>query len=457
MITKKDESGLSELTSISPAHSQQQHKRHNLEDMVQKDSISGDAGLNELANVSPVYTPRDEESNPDCQLEHVIQQESNEHDRLPNSRAEESNQSSQSASAAKSRRTLLFTISYLIFFSLLGTLARLGLQALTFYPGAPVAFSEIWANLGGCIIMGFLAEDRQLFKNEWGTPKYDQAIQKAHQAADKSEYKVDLEAAKKAHSATKKTIPMFIGLSTGFCGCFTSFSSFARDAFLAMSNNLSDPDAAQALPRHAGYSVMAVLAVIIATVAICMAGLSFGAHLAIATESIMFSLPFVTTRKWVDPAVVFLAFGSWLGAVLLAIFPPHDTWRGQAVFALAFAPIGCLFRWYLARQLNTRSKSFPVGTFVANILGTAILGMSYDLQHVPLGGIIGCQALQGVEDGFCGCLTTVSTWVSELNTLRRRHAYRYGLISVAGSISLLVVIMGSMKWTVGFKEQLCMK
>ena len=457
MITKKDESGLSELTSISPVHSQQQHKRHNLEDMVQKDSIPGDAELNELANVSPVYTPRDEESNPDRQLEHVIQQESNEHDRLPNSRAEESNQSSQSASAAKSRRTLLFTISYLIFFSLLGTLARLGLQALTFYPGAPVAFSEIWANLGGCIIMGFLAEDRQLFKNEWGTPKYDQAIQKAHQAADKSEYKVDLEAAKKAHSATKKTIPMFIGLSTGFCGCFTSFSSFARDAFLAMSNNLSDPDAAQALPRHAGYSVMAVLAVIIATVAICMAGLSFGAHLAIATESIMSSLPFVTTRKWVDPAVVFLAFGSWLGAVLLAIFPPHDTWRGQAVFALAFAPIGCLFRWYLARQLNTRSKSFPVGTFVANILGTAILGMSYDLQHVPLGGIIGCQALQGVEDGFCGCLTTVSTWVSELNTLRRRHAYRYGLISVAGSISLLVVIMGSMKWTVGFKEQLCMK
>ncbi|KAI4143990.1 MAG: hypothetical protein L6R39_004363, partial [Caloplaca ligustica] len=42
--------------------------------------------------------------------------------------------------------TQLYTISHLIFFSILGTLARLGLQALTSYPGAPIQTGLLWAN-----------------------------------------------------------------------------------------------------------------------------------------------------------------------------------------------------------------------------------------------------------------------------------------------------------------------
>jgi CrcB protein len=88
-------------------------------------------------------------------------------------------------------------------------------------------------------------------------------------------------------------------------------------------------------------------------------------------------------------------------------------------------------------------------------LGTVIIGMSYDLQHVPLGGVVGCQVLQGIEDGFCGCLTTVSTWVSELSSLRRRNAYRYGAASVIVALCFLIVIMGSMLWTRGFSALQC--
>ncbi|KAK6851872.1 hypothetical protein PG995_011997 [Apiospora arundinis] len=76
------------------------------------------------------------------------------------------------------------------------------------------------------------------------------------------------------------------------------------------------------------------------------------------------------------------------------------------------------------------------------MFGTAVLGMAWDLAHVPSGGVIGCQVLQGIEDGFCGCLTTVSTWVSELTGLRRRNAYIYGLASVVVGLALMVAIMG---------------
>lgn len=206
---------------------------------------------------------------------------------------------------------------------------------------------------------------------------------------------------------------------------------------------------------------MALLAVIITTVALSISGLYIGAHIAIASEPFTPSLPYKFCRKILDRVAVVLAWGCWLGAIFLAIWPPdrHDgtpeIWRGRAVFALVFSPLGCLGRFYASLYLNGKIASFPLGTFAVNIFGTAIIGMSYDLQHVPLGGVVGCQVLQGIEDGFCGCLTTVSTWVSELSSLRRRNAYRYGAVSVIVALCFLIVIMGSMQWTRGFSELQC--
>lgn len=372
--------------------------------------------------------------------------------------------------------TELYVISYLVFFSFLGTLARLGLEAITFYPGAPMTFSVLWPNFAGSLFMGFLSEDRMLFKEEWGTSTYDQMIERARQQStdeEGSNETIDLQAAKKAHAATKKTIPLYIGLATGFCGCFTSFSSFILDVYLALSNDLPTPlnhpedyspvqaSTSSTVHRNGGYSFMALFAVIITTVAVCISGLFIGAHIAIALEPYTPSIPFTFCRKVLDRVAVVLAWGCWLGAVFLAIFPPDrhngtpDTWRGRALFALVFAPLGCLSRFYASIYLNGRLSSFPLGTFIVNILGTAILGMTYDLQHVPLGGVVGCQVLQGIQDGFCGCLTTVSTWVAELSSLRRKNSYLYGAASVAVSLCCLIVIMGSMQWTRGFGELMC--
>ncbi len=375
--------------------------------------------------------------------------------------------------------TQLYTISYLILFAILGTLARLGLQAITFYSGAPVVFSELWANFGGSLVIGFLAEDRMLFKEEWGTPTFAQQLENSKQQDEETgsgsdgANGVDLQAAKKAHMATKKTIPLYIGLATGFCGSFTSFSSFIRDAFLAMSNALPTPldhpqdfspvvaSTSSAVPRNGGYSFMALLAVITTTVGLCMSALFIGAHLAIALEPFTPSLRFSFCRKILDRLAVFLAWGCWLGAIFLAIWPPDrnsggtEIWRGRAVFACIFAPLGCLGRFYASLYLNGKIASFPLGTFVVNMAGTSVLAMSYDLQHVPLGGIVGCQVLQGIEDGFCGCLTTVSTWVSELASLRRKNSYRYGGASVIIALCFMIVIMGSMQWTIGFASLQC--
>lgn len=366
--------------------------------------------------------------------------------------------------------TQLYTHSYLIFFSILGTLARVGLSSLTKYPGTPIAFSTLWANFAGSLVLGFLVEDRKLFRHEWGTPTYGQKIDLKRSKAkagdeengtavgsgNSSRPPVDTVAAKKAHLATKKTIPLYIGLATGFCGSFTSFSTFIRDAFLAMSNDLNTSgDSRPPESRNGGYSFMALLAVITTHVCLSLSGYIAGIHAAGAVEACTPAMPFKFMRKVVDPVMAVVAWGCWLGAVLMAIFPPHDFWRGRAVFAIVFAPIGCLLRFYLALYLNARIPSFPLGTFVANVLGTAILGVAWDVAHIPAGGLITCQVMQGLEDGLCGCLTTVSTWVSELSSLRRRHAYFYGAVSVLAAFALSVATMGGLRWSKGFDRVTC--
>jgi len=341
----------------------------------------------------------------------------------------------------------LVTVAWLVFFSLLGTLARLGVEAITLYPNSPVPSRVLWANLGGSLVMGFLAEDRRLFRQEWGSP--------------------DPNAPASSHGKIKKTIPLYIGLATGFCGSFTSFSSFVRDCFLALTNDLQGPSpsstwhtVATVPPRNGGFSFLALLAILILHPALSLAGLQVGAQFALLLQPVTPVLPVRFARSVLDPSAVVLGFGCWLGAVFLAIWPPgNDThWRYRAVLPLVFAPPGCLLRFYASKHLNGVLPSFPLGTFVVNMFGTAVLGMAFDLQHA--GGVgasdpAACAVLQGIMEGFCGCLTTVSTWVAELNGLRRRHGWIYGLASAGVGLALMVIIMGSMGWTVGFTAPAC--
>ena len=370
--------------------------------------------------------------------------------------------------------TELYTVSYLIFFAIWGTLARLGTQWITFYPGTPVVTPVIWANFGGSLIMGFLSEDQCLFRD--GSTRSGKTDEKQ---TGRSKIADDLdETAKAAATKRKKAIPLYIGLATGFCGSFTSFSSFARDFFLALSNNLPTPinhphpglvgySVTSTVNRNGGYSFEAFIQVVATTVALSLGGLIIGAQFAIFLDPYTPRIHGSFVPKYIDKLAVMLGFGCWLGAIFLAIWPPDrsstpETWRGEVIFALVFAPIGCLLRFYVSMKLNGLVPAFPLGTFAVNMFGTAVEGMCFDLQHAGLGpasaiggGLLGCQVLQGVMDGFCGCLTTVSTWVAEINGLKRKHGWWYAAASVIGGLCLLVVIMGGVRWSIGYATPVC--
>ena len=63
---------------------------------------------------------------------------------------------------------------------------------------------------------------------------------------------------------------------------------------------------------------------------------------------------------------------------------------------------------------------------------------------------IACAVLYGVDQGFCGCLSTISTFAVELDTLMRLHAYLYATISIGLGIICMIVLVGISAWAVGY-------
>jgi CrcB protein len=92
--------------------------------------------------------------------------------------------------------------------------------------------------------------------------------------------------------------------------------------------------------------------------------------------------------------------------------------RGWVIVAVAVGgAIGTVVRYELALAEPVRSGQFPWATFVVNMVGSLVLG-------IALVALVGDRAstrvlrpLVGV--GFCGGLTTFSTWMVESVLLAR--------------------------------------
>jgi fluoride exporter len=92
------------------------------------------------------------------------------------------------------------------------------------------------------------------------------------------------------------------------------------------------------------------------------------------------------------------------------------------------AAIGAPLRYLTDRTVQARHDSvFPWGTFTVNIVGSLILGF---ITGLPVGH--GLAALVGT--GFCGALTTYSTFSYETLRLVQDGARFYAMVNVAGSI-----------------------
>lgn len=328
-------------------------------------------------------------------------------------------------------------LGLLAFSAIWGTLAREGLVALNTYDGQSVA-PLIWAQAVGCLIMGLaVGANRQAIEGRYP--------------------------------------PAYIMITTGLCGSITTFSKWMLDVFRAFGDQ-------QHFNRGGLHNVMDALSQTALTIGMALVSISAGIALSkvINLELLIRAcrarfgngtgLPAAKVRDVdekkitahpgqtvaLDTSMLLLGLLFWIAsAILCAFYAPFR----RVTFGLVLAPPGTILRWYLSRfnsHLLSKRTSLPLGTLAANLFATAVICAAFTASRAGstprsfAGGLTGCEALQGLEDGFCGCLSTVSTFAVELRTIKpRRKAVRYAVVSWVAGVLICVLLVGAPWWSGG--------
>ncbi|KAF8517780.1 CrcB-like protein-domain-containing protein [Gautieria morchelliformis] len=186
------------------------------------------------------------------------------------------------------------------------------------------------------------------------------------------------------------------------------------------------------------------------TLAASLASFALGKQLGKRTASRLPALPHLPSAlKWL---ITILSIALYALTIPFFVRLNHS-WRPLATAALLLSFPGTLTRYVLSTQLNTRLHIFPLGTLIANEFATAVLAACHIIQRAPSPPPpVACSILQGIIDGFCGCLSTVSTFVVELRTLRGKKAWIYFLVSFILAQIILLLILGPAWWTGRIRE-----
>ena len=95
------------------------------------------------------------------------------------------------------------------------------------------------------------------------------------------------------------------------------------------------------------------------------------------------------------------------------------------------ASMGAPIRFWIDSQFRSKYK-FPVGIFIVNIAGSFIIGLyAHQMNYLAV--------------GFCGALTTWSTFIVDLFIGVQNRAYKSTLVNLVASL-----VLGVLAFKLGF-------
>ena len=122
---------------------------------------------------------------------------------------------------------------------------------------------------------------------------------------------------------------------------------------------------------------------------------------------------------------------------------------GKAVIAICLgASLGALLRWGLGTALNPHFPAVPPGTLAANLIGGYVIGVA--IAFFATYPAIAPEWRLFVITGFCGGLTTFSTFSAEVVTMLQQGRALWALGAAAshlfGSLVMTFAGIGTVAW-----------
>ena len=109
---------------------------------------------------------------------------------------------------------------------------------------------------------------------------------------------------------------------------------------------------------------------------------------------------------------------------------------------------GALLRWLLDTRLNPVFSTVPLGTLAANLLGAYIIGAA--IAFFAFYSALAPEWRLLIITGFCGGLTTFSTFSAELTALLRQGRLLWTCAAIGahlgGSLLMTFAGMGTVAW-----------
>ena len=122
-------------------------------------------------------------------------------------------------------------------------------------------------------------------------------------------------------------------------------------------------------------------------------------------------------------------------------------WKSFLAVSLG-GSLGCLLRWFLGITLNSYFPAIPPGTLASNLIAGYVIGVAVAFFASYSG--LSPEWRLFVITGFCGGLSTFSTFSSELviHLQEGRPLWACGAAAVhlAGSILMTLAGIGTFAW-----------
>lgn len=134
-----------------------------------------------------------------------------------------------------------------------------------------------------------------------------------------------------------------------------------------------------------------------------------------------------------------ISMGIFFLVIIVCVIVFSFTANYTGLFVILSTPFGGLTRYYLSKK-NKNWPRFPLFTFIVNLFGCIFFEILMGITNRYYFSSFSLELIQGVEVGFCGSLTTVSTFANELmnSKVPLKWRYFYAFLSVVIPLILSV-------------------